>query len=390
MKTALAVALVILLGIALGIGAAMLRIKSAPWNPALDERIETSAAAASLPSGPKPKAVVDQTEFNFGALDIQSKGSHEFLFRNTGDAPLTLRDGGTSCRCAVSELSKESTPPGGSAKVTLTWKPLEKPGPYQQTAKILTNDPARPQITLTVTGRITTTMLFAPSELLFSRLSSGESATAQSKLFCFLEDPPKILGHTWSDASTAQHFEVTRRPLSADELKEESLARSGWLFTVTLKAGMPQGSIQQKLLLQTSVASTPTMALPIHGAVVSEIAMFGHGWDADKEILNLGEVPRGEGIQRKLTLVVRGPGCKDVKFELQSVEPSLLKVSLGKPGEINNGAVMQMPLTIDIPKNSPPANHLGSDQGKLGEILLKTTHPRVPKLRILVRFAIEG
>ena len=70
--------------------------------------------------------------------------------------------------------------------------------------------------------------------------------------------------------------------------------------------------------------------------------------------------------------------------------PSVLKVSLGQPSEINNGAVVADAVMIDIPPGSPPVNHLGSEQGKLGEIILETTHPQVPKLRILVRFAVEG
>jgi hypothetical protein len=390
MRTAFAVVLVILLGIAFGVGAAVLRIKSAPWNPALDQRMESAATVGAKSNEPHPKAEVDQTEFNFGTLDINSKGAHDFTFRNAGRAPLILSEGGTSCRCTMSKLSKDPIPPGGSDKVSLTWKPLERPGPYQQTAKILTNDPARPQITLTVSGQITTAMLFSPPELVFSRLSSGESASGQSKLLCYLEKPLEILNRKWSDVSTASFFESTMQPISAEELKKEPLAKSGWLIAVKIKPGMPQGPIQQKLLMETNQPSMSNIGLPIQGAVVSEISIFGRGWDADKEILNLGEVLRGEGIKRELTLVVRGPARKDVKFELLRIAPDLMKVELGKPHEINNGAVVQVPLKIDIPKNSPPANHLGSEQGKLGEIILKTTHPLVPKLRVLVRFAIEG
>ena len=64
-------------------------------------------------------------------------------------------------------------------------------------------------------------------------------------------------------------------------------------------------------------------------------------------------------------------------------------MSLGQPSEINHGAVVETPLVIEIPPGSPAVNRLGSDQGKLGEIILETTHPRVPKVRILVRLAVE-
>ena len=390
MRTLLLVTLAVVLGVALGAGTAVLRIRTRPWNPKLDEGVKKATAASkSPPSGPAPKAVVDKAEYDFGTRDIEaSSGSHDFVFTNKGDAPLSLSEGGTSCRCTMSKLGQEKISPGGSTKVTITWKPIDKPGPYQQTAKILTNDPAQPQITLTVSGRVTAAMRFSPSELVFSRLSVGETSTAESRLFCYLDTPLKILGHKWSDAATAPYFDVTRQPLSAAELKEEPTARSGVLVKVTLKAGLPQGPIHQKLVLQTNTASSPTLS--IEGAIGSEIAVVGHGWDPDTGILHLGEVSRNLGAQRRLMLVVRGPMRKQVTFKPLSVAPDVLRVSLGRPGEINHGAVVQVPLTVDIPPGSPPVNRLGTEQGKLGEIILETTHPQVPKLKILVRFAIEG
>ena len=65
-------------------------------------------------------------------------------------------------------------------------------------------------------------------------------------------------------------------------------------------------------------------------------------------------------------------------------------MDLGPTTPVNDGAMSRTTLTITIPPGSPPANHLGSDMGKLGQIKIKTSHPKVPMLRILVRFAVEG
>lgn len=390
MRTLLFVLLVVVLGVTLGIGTAVLRIRMTPWNPASDESVKTVTVVESPPSGPAPKVVVDKAEYDFGALDIQGNGSHDFVLTNTGDAPLTLTAGGTSCRCTMSSLEHESIEPGGSAKVTLTWKPIDKPGPYQQTAKILTNDPSQPQVTLTISGRITAVTRFSPGELVFSQVSAGEPTSGESTLFGYLNEPLQIVGHTWSNEAMAQYFDASLQPLSADEVKKEPLAQSGFRVKVTVKAGLPQGPFLQKLLLQTNLPASPELTLPIQGNVGSEIAVVGQGWDPERTILNLGEVARSAGIQRRLMLVVRGPLRKEITFKPGDVSPSSLKVTLGPSSEINNGIVVQTPLIIEIPKDSPPANHLGSEQGHLGEIILETTHPQVPKLRILVRFAIEG
>ena len=47
MKAVLWFALVIVLGIALGVGVALLRIRSAPWNPKIDEGGGTTMGAVS-------------------------------------------------------------------------------------------------------------------------------------------------------------------------------------------------------------------------------------------------------------------------------------------------------------------------------------------------------
>ncbi len=376
------------MGIALGIGSAMLKIRARPWNRQGDEG---GAAAVPPPAGPAPKVSIDQTEYRFGTLGKQAAGTHDFVFRNTGSAPLVLTAGATSTLHVQSLIKGDNIPPGGSAIVTLTWTLKDKGGPYQERAKILTNDPARPEVTLTVMGEFTMALRLSPPVVTFNQLSIGERGTVQSQLFCYLNEPLKILSHRWSDPSTARYFDVTLRPLSEKEVNEEPVARSGVLIEVTVKPGLQQGMIHQDLVLETNVASMRHLGLTIGGTIgTHEITVAGPGWDSDTGILTLGRVPRHEGLRQRLTLIVRGPLAKQVEFKPEHVEPSDLKVTVASRGHIGQENAVSTPLIIDIPPGSAPANHVGSDQGKLGEIILTTTHPKVPKLRILVRFVIEG
>lgn len=392
MRTFLLVLFSLLLGVGLGAGVAVWRIQVAPWDPTLDEGNRPTATALPGTGEPVPKVVVEQTKFDFGTLDLQEKEkrSHQFTFANDGNAPLTLTRGGTSCRCTVSEVEKEQVSPGESSKVTLSWQPTGEPGPFQYTAKILTNDPAQPKVTLTISGKITAVMRASPAELVFTQVSAGEPSTATARLFGYLDQPLKILDHKWSDPAISKYFAVEFQPLSAGDFKDDPLAKSGVLARITVKPGLPQGPFRQKIVLQTNLGSPAELTLPVQGTVGSDIAIVGHGWDTESGTLNLGAVRSSAGRQARLILVVRGPHRKEVKFKPITAVPGLLKVRLGATSEINNGAVVQTPLIIDIPPGSPPANHLGSQQGQLGEIVIETTHPQVHELRILVRFAIEG
>jgi hypothetical protein len=205
----------------------------------------------------------------------------------------------------------------------------------------------------------------------------------------YVDKSPKILGHQWLDKATASHFDVTMKPLTAEEYKDDAAVHGGMMISVTVKPGLPQGPIQQNLSIETDVSSQKTIELPIHGVVGSDITVFGHDWSAETNTLYLNEVASRSGTQRKLSLVVRGPLRKQMKFKPAHAEPDVLKVSIGEPKEINHGAAIQWPLTISILPGSPTMNYLGEGQGKFGEIILETTHPQVPQLHLRVRFAIE-
>lgn len=389
MKMFFGLVVVVALGIGLGYALADLRLGDLWWTPTANLN-ETASTPDTEPGTLKPKLAIDKTKYDFGTLDLKSGGKHDFVFTNAGDAPLKLIPGGTSCRCTTSEFKDKEIPPGGSEKITISWKPAHSVGPYQQTAKVLTNDPEHQEVTLTVLGKITAVTQVYPTELIFSRVTANEPAEANARLLCYLDKEFKITNHKWTDAETADNFEVSLQPLLPEELAQWPTSKSGYLATVTVKPGLPQGPFKQKLEFETNLLETPKLTLPIEGIVGSEISIAGPGWDEDKGVLTVGAVSSDRGASRKLYLTVRGSHRKSISFEPIDVWPDSIKVTLGERRDINNGQVTQTPLTIEIPPGSPTVNCLGSELGKLGEIVLKTTHPQVPKLRILVKMAIEN
>ena len=390
MKKTMGILLAIALGLAVGLGSAAWRIYKAAWNPVFDQGPENAAGdSISSADRPRPKVRVPETAYNFGTLDISSSGSHDFVFLNEGQAPLRLTVGSTSCRCAVGKLDRNLVAPGESAKVHVTWKPKASTGPYEQTAQILTNDRDRRRVTLSISGTITMALEAVPSDLVLSHVTASERSTAEARLYCYLDQPLKVLGPRFSDPATAPSCRVAMRPLRAGELKERPPARSGQLVTVSVGPGLPEGFFRQKLTFQTNVAACPQLGLTIQATVTGEIAVAGPNWDSDTGVLSFGTVASRTGARRRLFLIVRGPLRNQVTFRPVKIAPETLSVSLGRRSELN-GTVTQTPLEIAIPPGAPAENHLGSDQGKLGQIILETTHPGVPKLRILVRFVVES
>ncbi len=411
MKTFLAVVLATVVGVATGVGIAALRITVAPWDGD-PEGVRRGTPGVARRGGPTPKVVVDREEYEFGTMDIEAEGRHDFTFTNRGEAMLELTTGQTSCGCTVSEIEDGSIAPGESGRVTVKWTADRGEGPYRQTATIETTDPARPRVTLTVSGRITREVRPVPPELVFGHVSAGRPVTGQVRLLCYLEEPLEVLACELADRETDEHFEVTFEPLPADQLEEAhegeeergkggepgeevkldeaESPKSGYLLEVTVKPGLPLGGFSQTILVQTNVKSVPTVKIPVEGTVVGEISIVGRGWDEENSVLTLDAVSSRQGAERRLLLVTRGPHCKEVEFKVVRTNPDLLRVDqqrLKETTTIGGGAVSQTPLIIRIPKGSRRANYLGS---KLGEILIETNHPEIPELRIRVRFAVEG
>ena len=358
-------------------------------------RLEEAEAATG------PKLGLEQEEYDFGKMETNGTGRHEFVLANRGDQPLILSRAKSSCGCCtcvcdVHLPEQGEILPGQSAKVTLEWTIKQYTGTFHQSETLATNDPDRPEVTLGVTGRITPTVRVIPTQLVFSRVPAGAPAMGEVYLYGYRSQPLEIIGHEFSDPSKAELFEITCEPLSADQVAQEEDARSGHLLRVEVKPQLAAGPFRQQIVVKTNVDSAATVEVPVVGTVGSEIAIAGFGWDEQTGVLMLGTVAAEKGTERKLHVVVRGSHAKDVKLKPVRIVPDLLKVQVGQSKQLGEGrttagdSVIRIPLTIRIPPGSQEVNHLGSKADELGQIVIETGHPQQPELQILVRFRVKA
>ena len=299
------------------------------------------------------------------------------------------RQGETSCHCTVSELDKPRIAPGESAKITINWKASGYFGSFEQTASFSSNDPAQERFTLRITGQITAKVRSVPPELVFSQVSSDQPTAGEVRLYDYRDEPLVVQGHRFAAAETASHFEAVFQPLSAEELKSEPKAKSGYSIRVTVKPGMTRGEFKQKLLIEAKLSRRSEIEIPIKGVVADDISIAGPNWNGEQGVLVLGTANGREGMSLRVLLIVRGPYGKEVKFTAVESATAPLAVALGETKAIDNGQVTETPVTIEIPPGSRSVNYYGEKPADWGEIKIKTTHPQIPVLRIPVRFAVE-
>ncbi|MEX2317957.1 MAG: DUF1573 domain-containing protein [Pirellulales bacterium] len=339
-------------------------------------------------SEPTPRAEVAESEFNFGAMQRGTKNSHQFVIKNVGNAPLTLKVGQTSCKCTLGVASDKPVVPGESTLVRLDWTANADAGTaFRQTATLLTNDPQQSSLTLTIVGQVNKAEGIEPPDFVFDKVPAGESKSAHIFVMSMFEDQITVTDVDVTHAETRPFFDRRVEPVSREELPNPA-AKAGARVTVTVKPGLPLGLIGQRIKLKTSLKDAPELEIPVIGRVVGDISIHGTNWNVEQSLLVLGHVHSREGKRARLNVLVRGATADKVSFKVESCEPPELRVSIGEPNRLKDD-LFQVPFDIEVPAGTPPMIHSGTDQGDDGRIVISTTHPTIHQLVLGVRFTVE-
>ena len=374
------------LGAAVGGGLATLEAAMRPW------RAGDFAIANASPNGPAPKVEVPETQFTFGTVGVGAKGTHEFIIRNVGAAPLELTKGATSCTCTVSDFeeseggSKDAkvVRPGESTKLQVQWRGKGDGGPFRQQASVLTNDPARPQIAFVVEGTVVPTFKAVPNAITLPKLSTGSSEQATVTVFTFGKEQPAIESLSLTEENTSTFYSLNSTALEPSEITAEAGATGGFRITVDIRPGLPIGPLRQTVKIVFRMPEEVVAEIPLEGSVSGDIALAGTAWDSSREALMLGTVSSRTGSQSNLFLTAKGPHRADVKPVVREVVPDSLQIVVGEGKPVGSGSVIRIALSITIPPGSKPSNHNCSAQAPAGKIVLDTGHPDSPTLTIPV------
>jgi hypothetical protein len=327
-------------------------------------------------------------EHDFEVMDVKAKGTHVFRFRNEGDAPLDLDAGPTSCSCAFADFSEKTVEPGEATDVTLKWEAKGASQEFLQTADILTNDPDRPVVRLTVRGWITQRLRATPEGVNFGGMSSDRGAGAQFDLFGYYEDRFEIVDYQWTNREIEEFFSVRTEPLLPAGIADEPHAKYGLRVFVTVKPGLPLGRFSQTIQLTTDLADAPPVEVSFEGSVTGDVSVFASSEVWNGHLLKMGVVKTTEEKTVRLFVLVRGPHREGFELEVVRVVPDVLRVEV-EPAKSISDLVVKHPLVVTLPRGSRPVSCLGSEQGAHGEIVLKTNHPQAPEIVVVVSFAVE-
>jgi len=421
-----------LLGLGLGSGTAALEMLARPMRVG-DFSAPMFGGGGAASGG--PRAVIEDSDHDFGSMSAGQSGRHRFRITNAGDAPLLLTKGRSSCGCTIAEVGREEIAAGGSGEVTVEWRTKGEGGPFQQQVTVHTNDPRRPDVSLRITGSVVPTWRAIPPSVIFPKLGTNDRQTATVTILTYSQPPPSLEKIALIEPATAACFDVGSRKLSTEELAAvgDPAATGGLLVTLETRPGLPLGHLRQtvQMTLRTgagtvsaseanrsegegragkgssgdraSQESHPSagpssiaaatgeiiVEIPVEGMVTGDLAVAGRSWDSTIQAVLLGSVSSRTGLRTEVFLTVKGPHRESVRPILKEVVPSSMKVDIGEAKPVGAGTVRRVPITVTIPPGSPPCNHLGTPQAPPGRIVLETGHPAQPLMEIPVRVSIE-
>jgi hypothetical protein len=102
--------------------------------------------------GNLPEITFEAIEHDYGTIEYNGNGEYEFVFENTGDSPLVLKNVKTSCGCTASEWSKEPIKEGENGKIKVSYR-TNIPGSFNKSITVYSNA-SNAVVTLRIKGNV--------------------------------------------------------------------------------------------------------------------------------------------------------------------------------------------------------------------------------------------
>lgn len=364
-------------------------------NPNLIEKaVQDKTPLPIAKGGPQPKVSVSEVEFHFGRMQVGQERSHDFIFTNLGEAPLTIQMGKTTCQCTYGDMKEGEARrilPGQSQTVTLTWKPEFATDEFSKGADIWTDDPdqAQQKISLRAVGIVGARFIVRPEkEWPCPDLVDDKPVVCTGVLGSGVLKDFNITAV--ESRGTPLEFEV--EPLKGEDLKAN---QSGFGFRVklTVKPDMQMGVFAFPVTIKTDVPEEGEKAAPgkmtefevlISGVRRGPIRLAGPDWIEAKMGIGLGSFEAAVGKNILVPLFVRNPPEEGLQLtKPPEVTPPDLKVEIVRDKK-SAGKAARLFLKVEYPAGAPRVSFRNLEPGT---IKLFTNHPHAPELELHVYFA---
>ncbi len=230
----------------------------------LQQRVPQHVSDAGVPPVGAARDLVPEIAFETEAMHMGLIANDDVTVKplkvmNRGKATLTINDIQTSCACTVGSISEQESAiaPGGEATISVLVNPFRIPAFHsKKTLTILSNDPHRPSITVSVEVDIEPEIALLPDELDFGAVAKGESVQRTVILRQVNEAPFALTGVYLNNdpkAEPPEHPELEATFAPRPEEQWQTPGKTEYEMTVQLKAIAPPGDFLRALNIATDI-----------------------------------------------------------------------------------------------------------------------------------------
>ncbi len=327
--------------------------------------IATGAAShgqAAASGSKQPKAVVLTPIHDLGEIPKTAKVTSVFELRNDGDAPLLLREARPDCACAVANFDKEIAP-GATGMVRAELDPAEFTGPIRKQIVVFTNDPAAPELQLTMVATVRPEVLMKPGYARFLYVQQDKVGTITQTLWAADGRDFKVL----AVESPYPFLTTTFHEATAEERLAEKPGKQ-WKVLTTIAPDSPVGALSKPVIIRTDHPLQKQIEFPVSGFVRPAIAVTPPA--ADWGTLKKDDVWQGSLVVK--TYATDPIQITEAKIDIPGATATVTPVTEGR----------QYTVRLALPKTLPK----GPFKGK---VTILTNSPTWPSVEATVSGVIE-
>jgi hypothetical protein len=229
----------------------------APANPAL---ISPDAVGKGM-------LVFSSKTQDTGEILDTDEATVSFLFRNTGNGPLTITQVKAACGCTVPELAKKTYMPGEQGTLNVTFDPKGKRGGIARNITIFTDSDTTPTESIVVRSLVKPVVITEPLILPFDATTKGKSAFKEFKIYGRTDDF-KVTRVTIDDTKT---FAV--EVIDGGEVEQDGEMLKLQLIRVTLKPEAKPNNHRAQLTVRTNDERKSIFSLTTVARVLGDLKM---------------------------------------------------------------------------------------------------------------------
>ena len=154
-----------------------------------------------------PSIFIDNPARDFGKVMQGETVKHVFSFSNKGTTALEILSVEPSCGCQAASLSAKQIHPGQSGQIEVVLDTTGLNGVVDKSVNIITNDPRRPSVSLSVRADVQPEIGVSSPSIYFENVPKGKEVTKEVILAVPAEKFIKILSAESTDESVVVRLE---------------------------------------------------------------------------------------------------------------------------------------------------------------------------------------